>query len=251
MQSPNVVYSSILYGRDHPYGHPAIGDEDSVNAIKPADVSGFYQSFYRPNNSTLIVVGDVTPETILPQLERAFSGWQKGDIPMVAIPATQNREQAGIYIVDRPGSAQSVISIGQVGAPRSTPDYFPLLVLNTMLGGQFVSRVNLNLREDKGYTYGARTAFDYRRSAGPFSATAGVFTNVTKESVAEFMKELRGVRGEIPITLRSWNFLSRQSSVASRAALKLQTKCRIVLLMSCFTTCLMIISTAIFRKCRQ
>lgn len=208
----NIVYSSILYGRDHPYGHPAIGDEDSVNAIKPADVSGFYQSFYRPNNSTLIVVGDVKPETILPQLERAFAGWQKGDVPMVAIPATQNREQAGIYIVDRPGSAQSVISIGQVGVPRSTPDYFPLLVLNTMLGGQFVSRVNLNLREDKGYTYGARTAFDYRRGAGPFSATAGVFTNVTKESVAEFMKELRGVRGEIPITGKELEF-SKQAII--------------------------------------
>jgi zinc protease len=208
----NIVYASILYGRNHPYGHPATGDEDSINSIKPADVSGFYQSFYRPNNATLIVVGDVKPETILPKLESAFGGWQKGNIPMVSIPATQNREQAGIYIVDRPGSAQSVISIGQVGVPRSTPDYFPLLVLNTMLGGQFVSRVNLNLREDKGYTYGARTAFDYRRGAGPFAATAGVFTNVTKESVAEFMKELRGVRGEIPITAKELEF-SKQAII--------------------------------------
>ncbi len=211
-QIASIVYASILYGRNHPYGHPATGDEDSVNSIKPADVSSFYQSFYRPNNSTLIVVGDVKPETILPKLERAFGGWQKGEVPTVAIPATQNRAQGGIYIVDRPGSAQSVISIGQVGAPRSTPDYFPLLVLNTMLGGQFVSRVNLNLREDKGYTYGARTAFDYRRGSGPFSATAGVFTNVTKESVAEFMKELRGVRGEIPITAKELEF-SKQAII--------------------------------------
>jgi zinc protease len=208
----NIVYASILYGRNHPYGHPASGDEDSVSAIKADDVRNFYRSFYRPNNSTLIVVGDVKAATILPKLESAFGGWQKGDVPMVAIPATQNREQAGIYIVDRPGSAQSVISIGQVGVPRSTPDYFPLLVLNTMLGGQFVSRINLNLREDKGYTYGARSSFDYRRGAGPFSATAGVFTNVTKESVAEFMKELRGVRGEIPITPKELEY-SKQAII--------------------------------------
>ena len=208
----NIVYASILYGRNHPYGHPAIGDEDSLNAIKAAAVRHFYESFYRPNNSTLIVVGDVKPAAILPKLEQAFGGWQRGDVPTVDIPAAHNREQAQIYIVDRPGSAQSVISIGQIGVARSTPDYFPLLVLNTMLGGQFVSRVNLNLREDKGYTYGARTSFDYRRGPGPFAASAGVFTNVTKESVAEFMKELRGVRGEIPITEKELEF-SKQAII--------------------------------------
>jgi zinc protease len=208
----NIVYASILYGRNHPYGHPAIGDEDSLNAVKVADVRHFYESFYRPNNSTLIVVGDVKPASIMPQLERAFGGWPKSDVPMIEIPALQNRGQAGIYIVDRPGSAQSVINIGQIGVARSTPDYFPLLVLNTMLGGQFVSRVNLNLREDKGYTYGARTSFAYRRGAGPFAASADVFTNVTKESVAEFMKELRGVRGEIPITEKELKF-SKQAII--------------------------------------
>ncbi|MEJ7713811.1 MAG: insulinase family protein [Pyrinomonadaceae bacterium] len=102
-------------------------------------------------------------------------------------------------MVDRPGSAQSVVAIGQVGLARSTSDYFPLVVMNAMLGGQFTSRVNMNLREDKGYTYGARTAFNFRRSAGPFVATAGVQTAVTKEAVLEFLKELRGIRGEIPI----------------------------------------------------
>lgn len=196
----NIVYASILYGRNHPYGHPAIGDDDSLNAVKAVDLRSFYESFYRPNNSTLIVVGDVKPATLIPQLERAFGGWTKGEVPVVEIPSAQNREQAGLYIVDRPGSAQSVINIGQVGVARSTPDYFPLLVLNTMLGGQFVSRINLNLREDKGYTYGARSSFDYRRGAGPFLASAPVATKDTKESVAELMKELRGIRGEIPMT---------------------------------------------------
>lgn len=208
----STVYASILYGRNHPYGHPALGDEDSLNAMKATDVRQFYESYYRPNNATLIVIGDVKPDTILPKLESAFSGWQRANVPSIEIPKAQGRERAGLYIVDRPGSAQSVINIGQVGVARSTPDYFPLLVLNTMLGGQFVSRVNLNLREDKGYTYGARTSFDYRRGAGPFVASAGVFTKVTKESVAEFLKELRGLRGEIPITTKELEF-SKQAII--------------------------------------
>jgi zinc protease len=208
----SVVYASILYGRNHPYGHPAIGDEDSLKEIKAADVRSFYETFYRPNNASLIVVGDVKSDTILPKLERAFAGWQRADVPTMDIPNAHGREQAGLYIVDRPGSAQSVINIGQVGVARSTPDYFPLLVLNTMLGGQFVSRVNLNLREDKGYTYGARTAFDYRRGAGPFLASAPVRTLDTKESVLELMKELRGVRGEIPITEKELEF-SKQAII--------------------------------------
>ena len=208
----NVVYASILYGRNHPYGNPAIGDEDSLKEIKTADVRSFYETFYRPNNATLIVVGDVKLATLLPKLEQAFAGWQRAEVPAIQIPVVQGRERPGLFIVDRPGSAQSVINIGQVGVARSTPDYFPLLVLNTILGGQFVSRVNLNLREDKGYTYGARTSFDYRRGAGPFAASAGVFTKVTKESVAEFLKELRGVRGENPITEKELEF-SKQAII--------------------------------------
>ena len=195
-----IVYAALLYGRHHPYGHPLTGDEDSVKAIGVDDVRRFYETYMRPNNAALIVVGDVTPATIIPKLERAFANWKSGEVPKVNIPPVAPRDHAAIYLVDRPGAAQSVIQIGQVGVERSTPDYFPLLVLNTILGGQFVSRVNLNLRESKGYTYGARTAFDFRRGAGPFVASAGVFTGVTKESVEEFLKELRGIRGEIPIT---------------------------------------------------
>ncbi len=201
-----VVYASLLYGRNHPYGHPTVGDEASVAAVKNDEVRGFYETHYRPNNAALIVAGDVKPATLLPKLERAFANWKRGEVPSVNIETPPTRERAGLYLVDRPGAAQSVLVIGQVGQPRSTPDYFPLLVLNTLLGGQFTSRVNLNLREEKGYTYGARTSFDYRRGAGPFTATAGVQTAVTKESVFEFMKELRGVRGERPITPAELDF---------------------------------------------
>ena len=196
----SVVYASLLYGRNHPYGHPAMGDEQSLQALTGDDVRRFYETYYRPNNAALIVAGDVNPATLIPKLERTFANWKRADVPAVNIPQPPQRDKEALYIVDKPGAAQSVLMIGQIGQPRSTPDYFPLLAMNTMLGGQFTSRVNLNLREDKGYTYGARTAFEYRRGAGPFVATAGVQTDVTKESVFEFMKELRGIRGERPVT---------------------------------------------------
>jgi predicted Zn-dependent peptidase len=196
-----LVYASLLYGRNHPYGHPLVGDELSLKAISRDDLRRFYETYYRPNNAALIVSGDVRPDMLLPQLERAFANWKSATIPAINVngqlPA---RDKATIYLVDKPQAAQSVIAIGQIGVARSTPDYFPLLVMNTLLGGQFTSRVNLNLREDKGYTYGARTSFDYRSGPGPFIATAGVQTAVTKESVAEFLKELRGIRGARPVS---------------------------------------------------
>ena len=207
-----IVYASLLYGRNHPYGHPTMGDEQSVRAATNDDIRRFYETYYRPNNAALIVAGDVTPATLMPKLERAFANWKRGEVPAINIETPPSREKATVYIVDKPGAAQSVLMIGQVGQPRSTPDYFPLTVMNTMLGGQFTSRVNMNLREEKGYTYGARTAFDYRRSAGPFMATAGVQTAVTKESVYEFLKELRGIRGERPVTPAELEF-SKQAII--------------------------------------
>ena len=197
------VYASLLYGASHPYGHPQLGNQASITAITPADLRTFYTTYYRPNNATLIVVGDVKPDAVVAKLESALSGWKPGTVPNVDVNARPaQRDRTTIYVVDKPGAAQSVINIGHVGAARSTPDYFTQLVLNQILGAAFVSRVNLNLREAKGYTYGARTAFDYRRGAGPFTASAGVQTAVTKESVAEFLKELRGIRGEIAVTQR-------------------------------------------------
>jgi predicted Zn-dependent peptidase len=200
-QIANVVYTSLVYGPNHPYGHPLTGNEDSLRAITNADVRKFYETYFRPNNSALVVVGDTTLAEIAPKIEAAFANWKQAHVPAVDVSAAPvQRERTQIYLVDRPGSAQSVIQVGQVGVPRSSLDYFPLLVMNTMLGGQFTSRINLNLREDKGYTYGARSSFEFRRGAGPFVANAPVFTDVTKQSVYELMKELRGIRGEIPVT---------------------------------------------------
>ncbi|MFL6284144.1 MAG: insulinase family protein [Pyrinomonadaceae bacterium] len=196
-----LVFQTVLYGRGHPYGHPLAGDEASLTGLSGTDVRGFYETYYRPNNSALIVVGDVKPDAVVAKLEKAFAGWKSGHVPAVDVSAAPlQRDHSAIYLVDRPGSVQSVIQIGQVGAPRSSPDYFPLFVMNRILGGASSARINLNLREEKGYTYGANSAFSFRRGAGPFTAQAPVQGFSTKESVYEFLKEIRGIRGEIPVT---------------------------------------------------
>ena len=196
----DVVYDRVLYGKDHPYGRQLSGDETTIKNLKRDDLVGFYESTYRPNNAVLVVVGDVDGKTLMPKLEKAFAGWKPGTIPSGKLSEAKALDKAGIYLVDRTGSAQSVVSIGQIGVARDNPDYFPLQVMNSILGGQFSSRVNLNLREEKGYTYGARTGLSYRRGAGPFTASADVQTAVTKESVAEFIKEIKGIRGELPVS---------------------------------------------------
>jgi zinc protease len=195
-----VAYGALLYGKDHPYGRSLGGDEKSVSAINRAEIEKFYNTNYHPNNATLIIVGDTDTKTIVPKLEKAFGKWEAGETISAEPPATKAFDKPGIYIVDKPGAAQSVISIGQIGVPRNNPDYFPLMVMNSILGGQFTSRINMNLREDKGYTYGARTSWAFRKGSGPFEASADVQTAVTKESVIEFMKELNGIRGDIPLT---------------------------------------------------
>jgi zinc protease len=196
-----LVFQKALYGGNHPYGHPLSGDEASLQSLSADDVRKFYETYYRPNNSALIVVGDVKPDAVVAKLEKAFMNWKSAHVPAVDVSAAPvQRDHSMIYLVDRPGSVQSVIQIGQVAAPRSSPDYFPLFVMNRILGGASSARINMNLREDKGYTYGAGSSFSFRRGAGPFVAQAPVQGFSTKESVVEFLKEIRGVRGEMPVT---------------------------------------------------
>jgi len=207
-----VVYDRVLYGAQHPYGRQLSGTEATVKALTRTDLVSFYEANYRPNNAILIVVGDVDGKKLMPKLEKAFSGWKPGEVSTGKLPNAQPLPKAGIYLVDRPNSAQSVVSIGQIGVDRSNPDFFPIQVMNSILGGQFTSRINLNLREDKGYTYGARSGFSLRRGAGPFTASADVQTAVTKESVAEFIKELNGIRGANPVTQKELEY-SKQSLI--------------------------------------
>ena len=205
----NIVYNKVLYG-DHPYGRD--NNEASIKAITRDDIVKFYESTYKPNNGVLIVVGDFDKAALKGKLEKAFSDWKPGTVENRALPSARSFEKTGIYIVDRPNSAQSVVSIGQVGIDRGNPDYFPVVVMNSILGGGITSRISMNLREDKGYTYGANSGWQFRRGAGPFRAGGDIQTSVTKEAVVEFMKELNGIRGDIPITAKELDY-NKQSLI--------------------------------------
>lgn len=205
----NNVYAKILYG-DQPYGRD--NTEASLKAITRDDLVNYYASTFRPNNGVLIVVGDFNKASLRSSLEKAFADWKAGDVSARAIPPAKPLDKSRIFIVDRPGSAQSVVSIGQVGVDRQNPDYYALNVMNTILGGAFTSRINMNLREDKGYTYGARSGWAFRRGAGPFSASGDIQTAYTKEAVVEFMKELNDIRGGRPVTQKELEY-NKQSLV--------------------------------------
>lgn len=195
----SVGFARVLYGPRHRYGTPGMGNEASNGEMTAADLRSFYTSYYQPQHAHLVVVGDVTPENVLPKLEKAFGGWKnaaKTTMPALGTAAQHGSRQ--IYLVDKPGAAQSQIRIGWIGVPRSTPDYYPLTVVNTVLGGSFSSRLNMNLREQHGYSYGASSGFDMRLAAGPFTASSGVQTDKTVESLTEFFKELDGIRQPIP-----------------------------------------------------
>ena len=196
----SVAFPLLVYGPSHRYGISANGTEETLRAFTPGDLRSFHTGHYRSDNAAMVVVGDVTPADVLPRLERAFGGWKAADpAPTVAsVPTARQLEKRQVFLVDKPGAAQSVIAIGWVGVPRSTPDYAALEVMNTILGGSFTSRLNQNLREQHGYAYGAGSAFDMRLSAGPFAARASVQTDKTAESVTEFFNELTGMREPIP-----------------------------------------------------
>jgi zinc protease len=208
----NIAYSKVLYGSDHPYGRQLNGNEKSLPGVTRDDVVKFYEGTYRPNNGVLIVVGDVDKSTLIPKLETAFAGWKAGDVLTSTVPSAGQLDKTGIYIVDRPGSAQSVVPIGQVGIDRANPDYFPVVVMNTVLGGGITSRISMNLREDKGYTYGAGSNWGFRKGAGPFVAGGDMQTAVTKEAVWEVVKELQDIRSGRPITQKELDY-NKQSLI--------------------------------------
>ena len=201
---PTVIASEtfdrLIYGDSHPYGHAGDGTTESVTALTQNDITGFYQHFYLPNNAVLVIVGDVSPEEAARYASLAFGNWKRGTAPASATeaPVAPATSKTGVFLVDKPGAAQSEIRIGHAGVPRSSPDYYPLTVLNAVLGGQFTSRINLNLREARGYTYGARSSWSFDRGPGPFTASAGVFTAVTDSSLVQFMKELTEIRTSRP-----------------------------------------------------
>jgi zinc protease len=195
-----VTFARVLFGVEHRYGTPMSGTAETIKAFTTDDLRAFYTSAFRPENAAMLVVGDVKPDTVLPLLEKNFGGWKASApaAPPVRFPPVDQPSTRTVYLVDKPGAPQSQIRIGWIGAPRSTPDYFPILVLNTILGGSFSSRLNMNLREQHGYAYGASSSFDMRAAAGPFAAAAGVQTDKTSEALKEFFNELNGILQTVP-----------------------------------------------------
>jgi zinc protease len=186
--------AKVIFGT-HPYStiSPTV---DMLDALTRDDLLSFRQSMFIPNNGVLLVVGDFEREALVAQVEDLFSPWQQGPIAQLNSPALAQRTERTIYLVDRPGSAQSNIVIANEAIIRTSPDYFPLLLMHTILGANASSRLFMNLREHKGYTYGAYSNLDARRFAGTFRATAEVRTAVTGASLHEFFYELDRIRNE-------------------------------------------------------
>ena len=194
-----MAFARVVFGSTHRYGTGTMGNEATVKSLSSGDLKAFHAAYYQPANATLVVVGAVTPNAVLPDIEKHFGAW-KAAAPLTRrapVPVAPQLARGQIYIVDKPDAEQSQIRIGWVGVPRSTSDYFPLLVLNTVLGGSFTSRLNQNLREEHGYAYGASSGFDMRLSAGPFVAAAGVQTDKTAEALREFFNELTAIAAPI------------------------------------------------------
>jgi zinc protease len=196
------VFTERLYGA-HPYGHLPIGSEVSLRAMGVGEARGFHQQMYDPSRVTVIVVGNGSHDSLADAIEVAFGSWQaanSGQSPPdpAALPTPPGR--AELLIAPRVGAPQSELRIGHVALARNTTDYHALIALNLVLGGQFVSRINSNLRERKGYTYGARTTFDFRRGRGPFALHASVQSDATADAVREALLELRAIRGDRPVT---------------------------------------------------
>lgn len=193
------VFSKVLYGDNHPYGQRAT--ETSIKAITRDDIVAFKKAYYQPGRAIITVVGDITPMKVKSALDKNFTSWAKGgEKPSFNYPQLPQLQPAKIYLVDKPGAAQSVVNIGLPGPPRNTPDYFALQVLNTILGGQFQSRLNANIREQKGYSYGVNSGFGYGKGPGAFRAGGSIFSAKTDAALIEFMKELQGIVGQKPIT---------------------------------------------------
>ncbi|HET6671134.1 MAG TPA: pitrilysin family protein [Pyrinomonadaceae bacterium] len=187
-------FSRAIYG-DHPAAIVAPPVE-SLKKLSSKDLAAFHSTYYRPNNAILAIVGDVTLKELLPKIEKAFGDWQKADVPATAIPAAPAQAASRILLIDRPGSVQTVLQLGTLGIERNSPDYFSILLADKILGGGPAARLFLNLREDKGYTYGAYSNFGGSRFRGTWTSVSEVRTDVTEGAMKEFMFELKRLRDE-------------------------------------------------------
>jgi zinc protease len=201
MGSAMRVLPRLLFGADHAYGNPMTGSGTvaSLERLSRKDVEAWYRTWMKPDGATLIVAGDATMAEVKPRLERLLGGWPRGQAPRKAVGPVPPPAPA-VYVIDRPGAIQSLVLMGTVAPPRNNPEEIPQEVMNTVLGGQFISRINMNLREDKHWSYGAGTHFLDARGPRPYIGYASVQADKTKESVQELLKEFRAIRTDRPAT---------------------------------------------------
>jgi zinc protease len=193
------VFARTVYAPESRYARPDRGSAESVAKLDPRAIAAFHATRYQPRGSTLIMTGDITIADAARIAERTFSTWSgdaAGSVPLVDGAARTTR---ALHLVARPDAPQSEIRLGHVGLPRSHPDYFPVLLMNAILGGLFSSRINLNLRERHAYTYGAHSAFEWRRGAGPFDASTAVQSDVTAAAAREILNEIDTIRN-VPVS---------------------------------------------------
>jgi predicted Zn-dependent peptidase len=196
------AFTQLLY-RNHPYGHLPIGSEGALRALVIRDIGAFHRRAFAPSRTTVIAVGDASHDALTAAVRAAFEGWTAEPDGPIADPETFPEPPpppSRLALVHRPAAEQSELRLGHVALPRRSPDYHAAVVANMVLGGQFVSRINMNLREDKGYTYGARSAFEFRRAPGPFVLHASVQTEATADALREAIGEIRAMRDDRPIT---------------------------------------------------
>ena len=195
------IFPGLVYGPTHAYSNPwtGSGTEESTGKIRRDDLVRFHQAWFKPNHATLVVVGSTSMAEIKPKLERVFASWKPGEVPVKNIATVSRQQRPVVYMIDRPGSLQSVIIAGHIAPPKANPQEVTIETMNGVLGGDFSSRVNMNLREDKHWSYGAYTFFRDARGQRPFLAYAPVQTDKTKEALVELEKELRGIVKGRPI----------------------------------------------------
>jgi zinc protease len=196
------VFPELLYGKNHAYGNPLTGSgtESSVKSIAREDLTKFRTDWFKPNNATLVIVGDIAMAEIKPKLEKLFNDWKSGEVPVKTINDVEPNEKPVVYIMDRPGSEQSLIFAGYVVPKRNSEDEIAIRTFNDILGGVFTSRINMNLREDKHWSYGSFSILWDTKAQRPFFIYAPIQSDKTKESMVEIKDELEGIITTKPIT---------------------------------------------------
>lgn len=184
-------FAKLLWGDKNPWGLPSGGTPETIKAITAKDLASWHHTYFVPNNAVVSVSGDVTPDEAVAALDKAFGGWKKGAVPPAKAPALPDAKARAVYVTDLPTGSQSQVYIGWRGPKANAPELLPLLVANNVLGGLFSSRLNMNLREDKAYTYGAFSRFQVYRDVGIFGASAGIVAAHTADAVHEFQKEFQ------------------------------------------------------------